>query len=97
MGMHSHTKEQREVVRELLRSVLVADMGMFSPERFKDWIRQMDFRFGKVGLKLTFTINGSRTVHFYVKETRTKRIAFQFAASTRVRFEERDAIIPVVA
>jgi hypothetical protein len=36
-------------------------------------------------------------VHFYVKETRTKRIAFQFAASTRVRFEERDAIIPVVA
>ena len=92
-GMHSYTKEQREAVRQLLQRVLVQDMGMFNPERFKDWVRNMDFRFGKVGLKLGFTISKTRTVNFNVRDIRTKRTAFQFTASTRVTFEEQDVVI----
>jgi hypothetical protein len=50
MGMHSASKGQREVVRQLVHSVLVRDMSSFNPERFKEWIKAMDTSFRKVGL-----------------------------------------------
>ena len=95
-GMHSHSKEQREAVRQLLHAVLTRDMGTFNPERFKDWVKEMDRRFGKAGLSLAFRIGSSRVVHFIIKEIRTRRVAFQFSASTRVQFEERDVVMPIV-
>lgn len=92
IGMHSHSKEQREAVRQLLHTVLTRDMGTFNPERFKDWIKEMDARFRKTGLTLIFEIR-QRTVHFSIKEIRTGRIAFRFAASTHVQFEDRDVVM----
>jgi hypothetical protein len=94
MQMHSFTKEQREAVRQLLHLVLVRDMGSFNPERFKDWIKEMDAKFRKVALTLTFRIS-NRTVHFAVKELRSRRTAFQFEASTHVRFEDGDVVMAV--
>ena len=91
--MHSHSKEQREAVRQLLHTVLIRDMATFNPENFREWIRNMDFRFRKSGLMLKFTISNSRTVHFEIKEIRSKRTAFQFSASTRVVFEDRDVVM----
>ncbi len=89
--MHNASKEQREAVRQLVHTVIVSDMGNFNPERFKDWIKQMDAKFRKVAMTLSFTIR-SRRVTFMIKELRTKRTAFQFAASTSVAFEDRDVI-----
>src|SRR5437660_10391546 len=40
--MHSRPKEQREAVRNLVHLVLTRDMGTFNPERFKDWIKDVD-------------------------------------------------------
>jgi hypothetical protein len=91
MGMHSYSKEQREVVRQLIHLVLIRDMGTFSAERFKDWIKETDQKFRKVALTLGFRIS-NRTVHFTVKEVRTRRTAFQFEASTHVQFEDRDVV-----
>src|SRR5881398_3702369 len=87
--MHSRPKEQREAIRNLVHLVLTRDMGTFNPERFKDWIRDMDARFRKVGLTLQFDIR-MRTVHFTIKEIRTSRVAFKFSASSHVPFEDRD-------
>ena len=81
--MHSRPKEQREAVRNLVHSVLTRDMGTFNPERFKDWIKDIDARFRKVGLTLLFEIR-SRTVHFTIKEIRSGRTAYKFHASTHV-------------
>jgi len=92
-GLHSRTKEQREAVSLLVRSVIVQDMGTFNPERFANWVRNLDFRFGKVGLTLEFTISPTRSVQFRVKDIRTKRTIYNFAASTRVRFEEDQIVI----
>ena len=92
--MHSRPKEQREAVRNLVHLVLTRDMGTFNPERFKDWIKDVDARFRKVGLSLSFEIR-TRTVHFTIKETRSRRIAFKFAASTHVQFEDRDVVMSV--
>ncbi len=97
IGMHSHSKEQREAVRQLLHTVLTRDMATFNPERFRDWIKELDTRFRKVGLTLSYTIGSSRTVTFAIKEIRTKRTAFNFAASTRVQFEESDIALPIAA
>lgn len=94
-GMHSYSKEQREAVNLLVRSVIVQDMGTFNPERFKDWVRNIDFRFSKVGLTLAFAISSSRSVNFTVKDIRTKRTAYRFTASTRVRFEADDVVVQV--
>lgn len=94
MQMHSRPKEQREAVRNLVHSVLTRDMGTFNPERFKDWIKDVDGRFRKVGLTLLFEIR-SRSVYFTIKEIRTARIAYKFAASTRVPFEDRDVVMSV--
>ena len=52
LQLHSRPKEQREAIRNLVHLVLTRDMGTFNPERFKDWIRDMDARFRKVGLTL---------------------------------------------
>jgi hypothetical protein len=90
--MHSFTKGQREVVSDLVRKVLVSDMGNFNPERFKDWVKNIDTQFRKMGLALQFEIH-DRTVHFTVKELRTGRRLYHFATSTRVRFDERDVIM----
>ena len=92
--MHSRPKEQREAIRNLVQLVLTRDMGSFTPDRFKDWIRDTDARFGKVGLTLQFEIR-SRTVHFTIREVRTNRIAFNFAASSHVQFEDRDVVMSV--
>ena len=92
--MHSRPKEQREAVRNLVHSVLTRDMGTFNPERFKDWIKDIDARFRKVGLTLRFEIR-SRAVHFTIKEIRSARTAYKFTASTHVPFEERDVVMSV--
>jgi hypothetical protein len=92
--MHSSPKEQREAVRQLVHSVLTRDMGTFNAERFKEWVKDVDARFGKVGLSLRFTIR-ERCVHFVIKELRSKRTAFQFEASTHVPFEDRDVVMSV--
>ena len=92
--MHSRPKEQREAVRNLVHSVLTRDMGTFNPERFKDWIKDIDARFRKVGLTLVFEIR-SRTVHFTIKEIRSGRTAYKFTASTHVPFEDRDVVMSV--
>jgi hypothetical protein len=92
--MHSRPKEQREAVRNLVHSVLVRDMGTFNPDRFKDWIKDVDARFRKVGLMLRFDIL-MRAVHFTIKEIRSGRTAFKFTASTHVPFDDRDVVMSV--
>jgi hypothetical protein len=92
--MHSRPKEQREAVRNLLHLVLVRDMGTFNPDRFKDWIKDIDTKFRKVGLTLKFDIR-SRTVYFTIKEIRSGRTAFNFSASSRVQFDDRDVVMSV--
>jgi hypothetical protein len=92
--MHSRPKEQREAIRQLVHSVLTREMSTFNPERFKDWVKDMDARFRKVGLTLQFNIR-DRTVHFTIKEIRSRRTAYKFAASTHVPFEDRDVVMTV--
>jgi hypothetical protein len=94
VGMHSYTKDQREAVSEMVRKVIVCDLGMFTPERFKDWIKYTDYQFRKTGLTLRFDIR-NRVVHFTVKEVRTGRRAYHFTASTRVRFDDSDVVLSV--
>jgi hypothetical protein len=90
--MHNYNKEQREAVRHLLHTVLMRDMGSFTADRFKDWIKDMDARFRKVGLTLKFQLN-NRAVNFSIKEVRSGRVAFRFASATRVRFDDRDVVM----
>jgi hypothetical protein len=92
--MHSRPKEQREAVRNLVHAVLTRDMGTFTADRFKEWVREIDARFRKVGLTLLFEIR-SRAVHFTIKEIRSARTAFKFTASTHVPFEDRDVVMSV--
>jgi len=92
--MHSRPKEQREAIRNLVHAVLTRDMGMFTPDRFKDWIKETDARFRKVGLTLLFDIR-MRAVHFTIKEIRTSRVAFRFSASSHVPFDDRDVVMSV--
>jgi hypothetical protein len=92
--LHSYSKEQREAVRQLVHLVLVRDMGTFNADGFKEWIKEIDAKFRKVALTLAFRIN-DRAVHFTVKEIRTGRAAYQFVASTRVRFDDRDVVMAV--
>ena len=94
LQLHSRPKEQREAIRNLVHLVLTRDMGTFNPERFKDWIKDMDARFRKVALTLQFDIR-MRTVHFTIKEIRTSRIAFKFSASSHVPFDDRDVVMSV--
>lgn len=92
--MHSRPKEQREAIRQLVHSVLTREMSTFNPERFKDWIKDVDAKFRKVGLTLLFTIR-DRTVNFTIKEIRSRRTAFKFTASSHVPFEDRDVVMSV--
>ena len=92
--MHSRPKEQREAIRQLVHSVLTREMSTFNPERFKDWIKDVDARFRKVGLTLLFTIR-NRSVHFTIKEIRSRRTAYKFTASTHVPFDDRDVVMTV--
>ncbi len=92
--MHSRPKEQREAIRQLVQAVLTRDLGTFNPERFKDWIKDMDARFRKAGLTLNFNIR-ERAVTFTIKEIRTRRTAFRFTASTHVAFDDRDVVMKV--
>src|SRR6267143_7272014 len=94
--MHSRPKEQREAIRQLVHSVLTRDMATFNPERFKEWIKEIDARFRKVGLTLLFTIR-ERSVDFTIKEIRSRRTAFRFAASSHVPFDGRDVVISLDA
>ena len=95
LGMHSASKGQREVVRQLVHSVVLRDMSTFTPDRFKEWVKGMDANFRKVALTLTFRISDSREVHFAIKEISTGRTRFQFTSATRVRFEDRDVVMTV--
>jgi hypothetical protein len=90
--MHSRPKEQREAVRQLVHSVLTRDMGTFNPERFKEWVKDVDARFRRVGLALLFRIH-DRSVNFTIKEIRSRRTAYKFTASTHVPFEDRDVVM----
>ena len=92
--MHSRPKEQREAVRQLVHSVLTRDMAAFNPERFKDWVKDVDARFRRVGLGLLFTIR-ERSVNFTIKEIRSRRTVYHFTASTHVPFEDRDVVMSV--
>jgi hypothetical protein len=92
--MHSRPKEQREAIRQLVHSVLTREMSTFNPERFKEWIKDVDARFRRVGLTLLFTIR-ERSVNFTIKEIRSRRTAFKFTASTHVPFEDRDVVMTV--
>jgi hypothetical protein len=92
--LHSRPKEQREAVRNLVHTVLTRDMATFTPERFKDWVKEIDGRFLKVGLTLSFEIR-TRAVHFTIKEVRSRRTAYRFTASTHVPFEDRDVVMSV--
>jgi hypothetical protein len=91
-GLHSATKGQREVIRQLVHSVMLRDMGTFNPERFREWIKGMDANFRKMALTLTFKIH-DREVYFAVKEIRSGRTVYHFYSSTRVRFEARDVVM----
>jgi hypothetical protein len=92
--MHSRPKEQREAIRQLVHSVLTRDMGTFNAERFKDWIKDLDVRFRRVGLTLRFHIR-DRSVKFTIKEIRSHRIAFKFTASSHVPFDDREVVMAV--
>ena len=92
--MHSRPKEQREAIRQLVHSVLSRDMATFNPERFKEWIKDTDAKFRRTGLTLQFTIR-DRSVHFTIKEVRSRRTAYKFTASTHVPFEDRDVVMTV--
>jgi hypothetical protein len=92
--MHSRPKEQREAIRQLVHSVLTRDMATFNPDRFKEWIKEIDARFRKVGLTLLFAIR-ERSVTFTIKEIRSRRTAFKFTASSHVPFEDRDVVMSV--
>ena len=91
-GLHSVTKGTREAIRQLVHSVVLRDMGTFTPDQFKQWIKATDDRFRKMGLTLTFKIY-EREVQFAVKEIRSRRTAYQFTSSTHVRFEDRDVVM----
>jgi len=93
-GMHSATKGQREVIRQLVHSVLVRDMGTFNPQRFKEWIKAMDTNFRKASITSKFKIH-DRVVHFEIKELRSGRTAFRFSASTHVNFDDREVVMSV--
>ena len=93
-GLHSATKGEREVIRQLTHLVLVRDMGTFNPDRFREWTKAMDTNFRKVGLTLVFKIH-DRMVHFTIKQLRGSaggggRVIFQFQSATRVRFNDSD-------
>ena len=92
--MHSRPKEQREAIRQLVHSVLTRDMGTFNAERFKDWVKDLDARFRRVGLTLRFHIR-ERSVNFTIKEIRSHRIAFKFTASSHVPFDDREVVMTV--
>jgi hypothetical protein len=91
-AMHSLSKGQREVVNDLVRKVLLCDMGSFTAERFKNWVKSLDNQFRKMGMTLQFEIR-DRTVNFAVKELRTGRRIYHFSSSTRVRFDGDDVIM----
>jgi hypothetical protein len=93
-SMHSYTKAQREAVSELVRKVIVTEMGMFTPERFRDWTKNLDHQFRKSGLTIRFEVR-QRTVYFTIKDVRTGRLAYQFATSTHLPFDDNDVIKPV--
>ena len=92
--MHSRPKEQREAIRQLVHSVLTREMSTFNPERFKEWIKDVDAKFRRTGLTMLFTIR-ERSVNFTIKEIRSRRTAYKFTASTHVPFEDRDVVMTV--
>jgi hypothetical protein len=95
-SLHSHSKEQREAVRQLVQAVLTRDMSTFTADAFKHWIKDSDAKFRKVGLTLKFDIR-ERVVYFTVKEVRSGRAIYHFDSSTRVPFESRDVIMSLEA
>lgn len=92
IGLHSVTKGEREVIRQLVHTVLIRDMSTFSAERFKDWIKGIDANFRKVGLTLFFRID-NRKVYFTVKMIRGGRTIYHFASSTYVIFDDIDVAV----
>ncbi|PZR73872.1 MAG: hypothetical protein DLM52_10405 [Chthoniobacterales bacterium] len=95
-AMHSHSKHQREAVRQLVHTVLTRDMSTFTPDAFRHWIKETDSKFRKVGLTLKFDIH-DRVVYFQVKEVRSGRTVHHFDSSTRVPFDDRDVVMSLEA
>jgi hypothetical protein len=91
-AIHFLSKGQREVVSDLVRKLLVCDMGNFTADRFKDWVKNHDNQFRKMGMTLQFEIRDG-TVYFTVKELRTGRRIYHFSTSTRVRFDAADVVM----
>ena len=91
-GLHSLTKGTREAIRQLVHSVVLRDMETSTPDQFKQWIKEKDNRFRKMGLTMTFKIY-EREVQFAVNEIRSRRTAYHFTSSTHVRFEDRDVVM----
>ena len=101
-ALHSASKGEREVIRQLVHSVLVRDMSTFNPERFRDWTKTLEGNFRKVGLTVKVKIH-DRTVHFTIKQMRGSasgggRVIFKFMSSTRVQFEDADVadVAPII-
>ncbi len=93
VGLHTATKGEREVIRQLVHSVLVRDMSSFTPERYRAWTKTMDTSFRKVGLTLQSKIH-DRFPQFTVKQLRGGpgggRTIYRFTSSTAVKFDERE-------
>jgi hypothetical protein len=101
-GLHSASKGEREVIRQLVHSVLVRDMGTFNPERFREWTKTLQSNFRKVGLTVKVRIH-DRNVYFTIKQIRGSsagggRVIFNFTASTRVQFDDVDVadVAPII-
>jgi hypothetical protein len=101
-ALHSATKGEREVIRQLVHSVLVRDMSTFNPERFREWSKALQGNFRKVGLAVKVSIH-DRNVHFTIKQLRGAsagggRVIFKFMSSTRVQFDDVDVadVAPII-
>ena len=79
-------------MRQLVHAVLTRDMSTFTADAFRNWIKDTDARFRKVGLTLKFDIR-QRVVYFTIKEVRSGRAVYHFDSATRVPFDDRDVVM----
>ena len=80
---------QRETVCQLVHALLNSDIARFSPERFKDWIKEISDSFRKAGLTLAFESH-NRSARFTIYDTTGGRIVFRFTAPDRLGFDDKE-------
>ena len=90
LGMHNFSKNEREVIRQLVHKILVREMGNFNPESFQSWVKQIEEQFRKVAMTMRVDLN-NRAVNVAVREIRSGRIIVKFTCSSHVRFDD-DAV-----